>query len=154
MHQILSFTLVVFVFTILTQESKSADSFCLEQNMEGTKCLENLGTNEKYIFLEEITRHGTRTAFSKLIPRDWMKPYGIGELTAPGFRQHWVLGNALREKYSSVFDHRFKLAEISSRSTGFDRTIQSANAHLEGIFSLFATRPLLRPEPAAEYNLP
>jgi hypothetical protein len=83
-----------------------------------------------------------------------MASYGIGELTAPGFRQHWVLGNLLREKYSSVFDHRFKLAEISSRSTGFDRTIQSANAHLEGIFSLFPTDSLLRHGPDAEGNLP
>jgi hypothetical protein len=154
MYHILSSTLFVFILTIVTQGCLSADKYCLELHENGGNCLEKLSENEKYVFLQEITRHGTRTAFTNLITRPWMASYGIGELTAPGFRQHWVLGNLLREKYSSVFDHRFKLAEVSSRSTGFDRTIQSANAHLEGIFSLFPTSPLLRAGPDAQGNIP
>ena len=156
MYQIVnSFFFLLISINLLSETiSLSPDAQCLEIDKRDGKCLEDVPKGEKYIFLQEITRHGTRTAFSNLITRDWMKPYGIGELTAPGFRQHWILGNALREAYSSFFTHRFSLSEIWTRSTGFDRTVQSGNAHLQGIFHMYPTEPILNLSPDNELNLP
>ena len=97
-----------------------------------------LATGEKYLFLEAIIRHGSRTAFSHLISDPVLYPLGEGELTATGMRQQYILGKLMQQKYHTFIDRQFMLNEIWVRSTGFDRTIQSGASFLEGMFERFS----------------
>lgn len=94
---------------------------------------------ENIILVTEITRHGTRSSLRNWLNPSWLKYYGLAELTVPGYRQHWILGKNIKEKYPTIFDHLFTQDELWARSTGFNRCVQSANAHLEGIFEDFKT---------------
>jgi len=68
--------------------------------------------------------------------------YQFGELASIGLRSHYVLGKNVQAKYSNFFNHYFQADEILIRSTGWNRTIMSAKAHIEGIFDSFKEQPL------------
>lgn len=63
--------------------------------------------------------------------------YGMGQLTATGMQVLDILGKAMRQRY--VVDHQlispmFNVSEYVVRSTDYDRTIQSAQSLLLGLF--------------------
>lgn len=71
-----------------------------------------------------------------------MKDYEMSELTLQGVRQHYVAGKEIRERYKSLINGRLKSNEIYIRSSGYNRTIQSAMAHLYGMFKNDITNPI------------
>ena len=101
-----------------------------------------LDPDEKYLFLEAIIRHGSRTAFTNVIDDQMTKDLGVGELTAVGSRQQYLLGKLMQEKYHTFINRKFDLNEIWVRSSGFDRTIQSASDLLQGMFGHFPSVPI------------
>ena len=93
---------------------------------------------EKIIFIDEIIRHGARASISSMgRTTDWISQYGFQELTTTGMRMHYIAGKDLKNAYPDIFDHNFKNDELWVRSTGYNRTIQSAMAHQYGIFNEF-----------------
>lgn len=87
----------------------------------------------------ELFRHGARRELG-VFP-DNLKQYpdpntGQGDLTNTGYREHYLLGRSVREKYAyflpEVFDHEsFQIYE-----SNLNRTIESANSHIFGLFGL------------------
>ena len=81
-----------------------------------------------------VHRHGDRSPWAS-IPGDdannasW--PDGLGQLTAKGMQQTHFLGRTIRERYSIGNYSRY---EYYVRSTDYDRTLQSAQCVLSGIF--------------------
>ncbi|XP_034502256.1 lysosomal acid phosphatase isoform X2 [Ailuropoda melanoleuca] len=84
-----------------------------------------------------LYRHGDRSPV-KTYPKDpyqedeW--PQGFGQLTKEGMRQHWELGQALRQRYHGFLNTSYHRQEVYVRSTDFDRTLMSAEANLAGLF--------------------
>ena len=91
----------------------------------------------KLIGVVEVTRHGARTP---VFGFDWDKshwPKGLGELTAEGIRQHYLIGVELRSRYISehgLIDEVYNSSQIYIRSTNLNRTIVSAESQLMGLF--------------------
>lgn len=103
---------------------------------------DELAPDEKYLFLEAVIRHGARTAFSNVIEDKMTKELGVGELTAVGARQQYLLGKLMQQKYHTFINRKFDLNEVWVRSTGFDRTLQSAATLLQGMFGHFPAVPI------------
>uniref|UniRef100_A0A452QFR4 Lysosomal acid phosphatase n=1 Tax=Ursus americanus TaxID=9643 RepID=A0A452QFR4_URSAM len=88
-------------------------------------------------FVTLLYRHGDRSPV-KTYPKDpyqedeW--PQGFGQLTKEGMRQHWELGQALRQRYHGFLNTSYHRQEVYVRSTDFDRTLMSAEANLAGLF--------------------
>ncbi|XP_022363184.1 lysosomal acid phosphatase isoform X2 [Enhydra lutris kenyoni] len=88
-------------------------------------------------FVTLLYRHGDRSPV-KTYPKDpyqedeW--PQGFGQLTKEGMRQHWELGQALRQRYQGFLNTSYHRQEVYVRSTDFDRTLMSAEANLAGLF--------------------
>ena len=93
------------------------------------------------VFVQELTRHGARAPIgdvTKYIKRDWIKNFGVGELTDTGMRQHYYLGLNTAGKYASLLQGGLRYDEYYARSTGFNRTVMSAQSHLLGIMGNIA----------------
>jgi len=110
-------------------------------------------SKEKVLYIAELTRHGARTPIASVKEVDWMKKYNPEELTRGGMRQHYVAGKDLMLEYPEIFNRRLNSTEIWVRSTGYNRTIQSANSHLYGIFEDFPS-PDLALQKTDQRNLP
>ena len=98
--------------------------------------------NEKYLLLQELSRHGQRYPLENIQNSTLFTKSIEGELAPTGAASHYILGKNLQAKYSEVFDHYFGPEEIFIRSTGWNRTVQSAMAHVQGIFESFSYKPL------------
>ncbi len=97
------------------------------------------------IFAIDIIRHGDRTPtmdpFSK--PDTW--PQGLGQLTALGMNQEYLLGQALRNLYidqTHLLSAQYQAGTIYIQSTDYDRTLMSAESLLAGLYPL-GTGPML-----------
>lgn len=93
-----------------------------------------LSASANLLFIAEVTRHGAR-APSKLYPFNaefWKEPQ-LKQLTEIGLRQHFELGNSLREKYTSIFD-KYDTRTIDILSSPSPRAVLSAYAHLAGLY--------------------
>ena len=81
-----------------------------------------------------VHRHGDRSPWA-WIPGDEVNnaswPDGLGQLTALGMQQTHLLGSTIRERYSVGNYSRY---EYYVRSTDYDRTLQSAQCVLAGVF--------------------
>lgn len=91
----------------------------------------------KLLFVLEVFRHGAREPLKDYWNAKDFKHWG--ELTGVGMRQHYNLGTFLREIYIKKYkflSEEYDPYEIYVRSTDVNRTIQSAESHLLGLFPL------------------
>lgn len=99
-------------------------------------------THAEILFVNEVCRHGARGPEVDY-PMEGF-PNGKGMLTASGFRQHYLIGHHLRKKYvkadkndnSKLLSPQYEADEIYIRSTQYQRTIQSAEAQMLGLYPL------------------
>ena len=101
-------------------------------------------TQNEVIFVLEHFRHGARSP-SELNENDLdtlgEKWNGLQELTNVGLRQHYLLGNHIRNKYPELINYqKYNPKEIEVLSTITNRTIMSARAQLHGIFNNFKSK--------------
>lgn len=91
------------------------------------------------IFSHILYRHGDRTPVLTY-PTDpysaasnWPMPLGV--LTNTGKQQHFALGQWLRQRYGNVLlSEHYTPKEIYIRSTNSDRTLQSSESNLAGLY--------------------
>jgi len=105
-----------------------------------------LFAKEDLIFAVTLIRHGDRTPTGKIksSPHKWK--IGVGELTSLGMNQHFKLGTKLRKRYVNqlkLLPVKYINNEMYVRCTDFNRTIQSAESLLNGLYPL-GLGPLLR----------
>uniref|UniRef100_A0A1I7VGL7 acid phosphatase n=1 Tax=Loa loa TaxID=7209 RepID=A0A1I7VGL7_LOALO len=88
------------------------------------------------IHVHAMWRHGDRTPIT-LLPNDNEESWeiGLGELTVDGIWQAYHLGKLLRQRYDGFLSETFKTSEIYVRSTDTNRTLMTANAVLQGLYS-------------------
>eukprot|EP00742_Colponemidia_sp_Colp-10_P010178 GILJ01011154.1.p1 GENE.GILJ01011154.1~~GILJ01011154.1.p1 ORF type:complete len:514 (-),score=62.72 GILJ01011154.1:94-1635(-) len=107
----------------------------------------------------EVCRHGAR-APNSIFPTDrnnasaW--PAGLGQLTALGIRQHYLIGAEFRRRYMEqepLLSSRYAHGQLYVRSTDVDRTLQSAVAQAAGLFPA-GVGPALQVESQADRAVP
>jgi acid phosphatase len=91
------------------------------------------------IFSIDLIRHGDRTPVQEIpnSPYSWEK--GLGELTPLGKKQEFNLGRELREQYIQryhLLPSHYRPETLYARSTKMNRTIQSAESLLMGLYPL------------------
>ena len=99
----------------------------------------NLTAEEKLIFAVTLIRHGDRTPTHDIGSDPYNWDIGKGELTALGMNQQNELGSELRKRYIDKFkllSPKYANNDIYARSTDFNRTIQSAESFLSGLYPL------------------
>ncbi|HBM16097.1 MAG TPA: acid phosphatase [Lentisphaeria bacterium] len=99
----------------------------------------NLSANDKLIFAVTLIRHGDRTPTHDIKSDPYSWDIGKGELTALGMNQQNQLGAKMRERYVNslkLLSEKYVNNQIYVRSTDFNRTIQSAESFLNGLYPL------------------
>lgn len=86
-------------------------------------------------YLVSLVRHGVRSPrYLGDMARYW--PMGAGQLTAEGLEQEYLLGQTIRSRYFSETLPDSWSPNISQHfAKGLDRTIQSASALLQGVYT-------------------
>ena len=116
--------------------------------------LNSLVNSRELIFVYEHVRHGARGPSSSYdsIFYDGRDEYNVnwtydGELSAIGKRQHYFLGVRNRIKYQGLinFDH-YNPMEILIHATDYNRTHQSINSELLGMFGNTREKELTKEE--------
>jgi lysosomal acid phosphatase len=86
--------------------------------------------------LVTMFRHGARYHINSFYDGNETIP-NWGKLTSVGMRQHYTLGSMVRDLYSTQLKFlrpNFNHSEVEVYSTDVDRTINSAQSHLFGMF--------------------
>jgi hypothetical protein len=89
----------------------------------------------KVLFIAELFRHGARYP-TKNIFEDPLITANMGELSATGMRQQYLLGKAVKATYPEVFSKVYNHTEIEFMSSHVARTVESAVSHLLGMYDL------------------
>lgn len=103
-----------------------------------------------------VWRHGRRSPMvflPKLNDSLDMWPDGTRQLTARGIEDHKRLGKFIRNNYNDLISNEFSRDEIYIRSTDFDRTIQSAEANMQGLFGEISKPIPIHTIPVKDDNL-
>jgi len=113
--------------------------------------LTSMFAKETLIFASTLIRHGDRTPTHQIKsdPHKW--EIGIGELTSLGMNQHFKLGTKLRKRYVNqlkLLPVKYVNNEMYVRCTDFNRTIQSAESLLSGLYPLGLGPVLMNGNPA------
>lgn len=94
----------------------------------------------KLIFVQQVFRHGARYP---IYPNDKdgskfaMEQNAVGELTSQGKAMHYMLGKMLYDEYwKKLFgeNSRYNQSKFFFKSTDVNRTIESIQSQLMGIF--------------------
>lgn len=94
-------------------------------------------TKSEIRFVFQIFRHGARGPIlansnnKDIYGEQWT---ALGELTSIGMRQHYLLGRRNYDKYKQFLSYDYKQNEIYAISSDFNRTIMSAQSHLQGMY--------------------
>ena len=103
----------------------------------------------KILFTNIHFRHGARSSVMKIDNQGYdflnKKWDNVGELTPLGIRQHYLNGIKHRERYNNFLNEEYNSKEILIYSTKVNRTIQSANCYLSGLYSNIKS-PKIKPE--------
>jgi hypothetical protein len=89
----------------------------------------------KVLFIAELFRHGARYP-TRNIFNDPVITANMGELSATGMRQQYLLGKAVKATYPEVFSKVYNHTEIEFKSSHVGRTVESAVSHLLGMYDL------------------
>lgn len=85
----------------------------------------------------ELWRHGARAAARNTFKQDYVVQEGPGNLIGNGMRMHYVLGQAIRNKYKdTLFTSPAKYSDYEVTSSQVQRTMLSAYSHMLGIYPL------------------
>src|SRR5688572_520859 len=88
----------------------------------------------KEIMVFEYCRHGARGSLADLHNgSQWIKDWGVEQLTGNGMRMQFHLGKEIRLRYPTVFDDDFKVTHMEAFATNFNRTISSGLSQFTGI---------------------
>jgi len=98
--------------------------------------------HQRIVSVISIFRHGARTPINHFeIVKDLFFPFHHGEVTPNGLRQHYLLGRFLRQRYienknpeMNILKKNFLKNDIKIYSQNMQRTVNSAVAHLSGLF--------------------
>lgn len=88
-------------------------------------------------YLIEIISPGTKTPDYPDLVGDIVKKYGPDALTPNGQRQHYTLGQQIREDYSSFFKGEASTKDYVAYSAQSPASQSSARSHLYGLFPKF-----------------
>lgn len=92
---------------------------------------------EKLIFALDLIRHGDRTPIDKLTTVNYEWQEGLGQLTATGMRQEFVMGKLFRKKYIEqlhLLPSHYQHGTMYVYSTNVERTLMSAQSLLMGLY--------------------
>lgn len=100
------------------------------------------------VFIAQLTSEGARSPLGENIFNGRF-PYGSGEVTSMGLRQHYLVGYDLAINYADPLglDKVYSPWQVNIRSTNHNFTLMGAQAELEAIWPP-STRSGLRPEQA------
>ena len=89
-------------------------------------------------FVFSFWRHGARAPIEgfdennlDLLGENWDNP---GELTPSGMRMHYLLGVRNSKLWGNFISSTYNSKEVYVKSTDYNRTIMSAQSHLQGLF--------------------
>ncbi|XP_054267345.1 lysosomal acid phosphatase-like [Macrosteles quadrilineatus] len=124
--------------------------------VESRKICHELGD---VVFVNVLYRHGARTP-DKTYKNDPHKndfPEGLGELTNEGKRQHYELGQWLRQRYDGLLTDKYSPALIHVLASDKDRVLMSAQCNLAGMYppkSEQKWNPMLEWQPVPVHTVP
>lgn len=94
------------------------------------------------IMIMELFRHGARMPINNYLSENWVKENGEAELTQVGQMMHYLLGKSVKESYPNLFNTgKNRNSEYKMQSTYVNRTVESAHAHLLGIYESESEKP-------------
>ena len=94
-------------------------------------------SEEKIIFSFQMNRHGARAPYYDVKNGTdiYKEPWDfVEELTSMGKRQLYLLGAKVRKRYKNFLSEKYDPNEILIKSTDYNRTIESINSYLQGLY--------------------
>lgn len=112
-------------------------------------------------FIIELFRHGARIERYPLTTSDHFMPNLLdSDLTPTGLKEHYLLGQQLRTAFRDFFPVRFDVSLHTIYASNRNRTIDSAFAHMMGLYSLGTgpevevNKPDFYNPPIKDFNIP
>ena len=93
--------------------------------------------NPQTVMISELFRHGARYTLHNVFNETEIEA-NIGQLSASGMREHYILGKAIRKAYPNLFSDVYDHRQFDIVSTHVYRTVESAQSHFMGMYDLMA----------------